>query len=338
VSFVRVSDANEQAVQEMTRYQQALRKQEQGLELTGYEQAMLEYEATKHLYENETWEREQERRANEWNEREGELTGYDCKACKNRGYFNVYNGTSIAVAECECMKIRRALLNLKNSGLESAVREKTFESFKCENELQTQMKQKAKAWLEAQGFESGCASYAHCVQAQPAQASRLWLMFCGRQSGVGKTHLCTAVCGVLLKNGVEVVYMTYRDDIPKIKRYATDEQEYSRLMDKWKECEVLYIDDLFKGKTTDADISILFELVDYRNRNDLRTIISTELSPQELMAKDEALGGRIVHKCGEFVVVIPKNAKHNYRARAFASGGNKERDTRQDIRLPYKDN
>jgi len=314
VGFVRVGDVTDSAMRELRRYEQALKKQEQGIELSGYEQALIDYEKNKHLYENESWEQEQERRAREWNEREGELQGYDCKACKNRGYFNMFNGTSIAHCPCECTKVRLALLNLKNSGLESAVREKTFESFRCENELQTQMKNKAQAWLETQDK---------------------WLLFAG-QSGVGKTHLCTAVCGVLLKNGVEVVYMTYRDDIPKIKRHATDEQEYSRMMDKWQECEVLYIDDLFKGKVTDADISILFELIDYRNRNDLRTIISTELSPQELMAKDEALGGRVVHKCGEFVVVVPKNAKHNYRAKAFASS--KEQETRQDIRLPYKDN
>jgi len=317
---MRVSDALDEAElgYGQARLQHINQKVEQGLELTGLEKAMLNYEQNKHLYENETNEQWCERQAKRYNEKEGELAGYDCKACKNRGNFEVVVEGMPAIRECECMKVRRALRLLKNSGLEQAVREKTFESFVCENELQKTMKNKAQSWLQSQNK---------------------WLMFSG-QSGVGKTHLCTAVCGVLLKNGVEVVYMTYRDDIPKIKRHATDDGEYNKLMDKWQECEVLYIDDLFKGKTTDADISILFELIDYRNRNNLRTIISTELSPAELMAKDEALGGRIIHKCGEFVIVIPKNARHNYRARAFAKPEPNNENTKlgkQSPRLPYKD-
>lgn len=257
-----------------------------------------------------------QRYADRMNSETGELTGYDCQLCKNRGEFwfvNEYD--ALGVCCCECQKVRESLRLIKASGLETAIEQNTFENFKTENELQKAMKSKA---LEYLGNDH--------------KQGNGWILYAG-QSGVGKTHLCTAICGKLLQQGTQVVYLTYRDEIPKLKRNTLDDRYYSQKMRLWQECAVLYIDDLFKGKITEVDINLLFELLDYRVRNRLRTIISTELSTQELIGIDEALGGRILQQCGKFVVQIAKDKAKNYRTRSVVA---KNTNT-QAPSLPYKD-
>ena len=83
----------------------------------------------------------------------------------------------------------------------------------------------------------------------------------------------------------------------------------------------MYIDDLFKTgkaddntvqKPTGADINAAFEIINYRYNNpSLLTIISSELSQDELIDIDEAIGGRIYEKSTAFS--IGKNRDRNYR-------------------------
>ena len=86
---------------------------------------------------------------------------------------------------------------------------------------------------------------------------------------------------------------------------------------------MLYIDDLFKTgkdkydavvKPSVADINYAFEIINYRYNNPkLLTIISSELSEEELLDIDEAIGGRIYERAKTFT--IAKNRDRNYRIR-----------------------
>ncbi|MDR1674676.1 MAG: hypothetical protein LBR54_04420, partial [Oscillospiraceae bacterium] len=129
----------------------------------------------------------------------------------------------------------------------------------------------------------------------------------------GKTHLCTAVCGKLLsKNSVN--YMRWRAETPRIKALANTEN-YAAELDILKKAEVLYIDDFFKGKVTEGDVNIAFDVLDYRYINDLRTVISTEKSIADLcrVPEAEAVSGRIIEKAKGFTVQISHNIGRNYR-------------------------
>ena len=145
----------------------------------------------------------------------------------------------------------------------------------------------------------------------------------------GKTHLCTAICREFLLSGKRVLYMLWRDEIGKIKeaaqgaKLADDSENLRQILDKYKTAEVLYIDDLFKtGKSQDninpkptaADINYAFEIINYRYNNpSLLTIISSELSEDELIDIDEALGGRIYERAK--AITIAKDRRRNYRIR-----------------------
>jgi DNA replication protein DnaC len=145
--------------------------------------------------------------------------------------------------------------------------------------------------------------------------------FLGGQSGAGKTHLCTAICREFLLAGKRVMYMLWRDEIVKLKAMVNDSDEYRELIDRYKHADVLYIDDLFKTgkdkdnivqKPTAADVNVAFEIINYRyNNHDLKTIISSECTEDELLDIDEAIGGRIYERAKTFT--IAKNRERNYR-------------------------
>ena len=90
-----------------------------------------------------------------------------------------------------------------------------------------------------------------------------------------------------------------------------NEPEYKSLISEYQKTEVLYIDDLFKSNPTEADIRIAFQLLDYRNRNRLCTVISSERMIDEIYKINPAIGGRIIEN--SIKINIPKDKRKDYR-------------------------
>lgn len=246
-------------------------------------------------------------KVDDWNRTPGnrhEEDGFDCKICKNKGTIaklvDLGNGSfTHCFADCLCVETRNSIMRMKRSGLKNIIKDYTFDKFEDLEPWQKAIKQAAVEY---------------------AKNPEGWFLLCG-QSGAGKTHLCTAVCREFLLAGRRVRYMLWRDDIVKIKGAVTDSEEYSRIIDQFKTVDVLYIDDLFKtGKAADnsvqkptgADINVAFEIINYRYNNpSLLTIISSELTEDELIDIDEAIGGRIYERAKAFT--IGKSRDRNYR-------------------------
>ena len=246
-------------------------------------------------------------KVDDWNKTAGnrnEEDGYNCKTCLNKGTIaklvDLGGGRySHCFADCQCVETRKSIMRMKRSGLKDIIKDYTFDKF-----IDTEPWQKS--------VKAAAMEYANKPEG--------WF-FLGGQSGAGKTHLCTAICREFLLAGKQVRYMLWRDDIVKIKGAVTDSEEYSKAIDKYKRVDVLYIDDLFKtGKTADnsiqkptaADINVAFEIINYRYNNpSLLTIISSELTEDELMDIDEAIGGRIYERAKS--ISIAKNRDRNYR-------------------------
>lgn len=245
-------------------------------------------------------------KANTINDTPGNLTGYDCPKCKNRGNIAIpKEDGGISIRECDCMRIRRCVWEMEKSGLKNIIREKTFEAYNDAEPWQKPLKAGAEAYAE-----------------NPAG----WLLFCG-QSGSGKTHLCTAVCRHRLLAGDEVRYMPWREKISEIKGMSLDNERRAEILKGFKSAQILYIDDFYKtGKAADgssnptgADIGIAFEIINHRYINHLPTIISTEKTPQDLVEIDEATGSRIIEMAGNNVYEISKDPKRNYRLRGVVT-------------------
>lgn len=227
----------------------------------------------------------------------GSLTGIDCPECLNRGYsFQVDESGRRYSVECSCMAARRNLWRIAASGLSDLVERYTFDSWKTPEPWQKMLLDRAKQYAERPDG---------------------WFAVCG-STGTGKSHICTAICGELMRRGMDVRYMLWRDIGTKLKASVTDPELYQTLIQPLKTARVLYIDDLFKtGKGTSpttADVNLAFEILNSRyNSSGLYTIISTEMSVDELMDTDEAVGGRIYERTKRNGNCINLAGKRNWR-------------------------
>ena len=52
--------------------------------------------------------------------------------------------------------------------------------------------------------------------------------------GGGKSHLSFAIANALMKEGVGVIYMGYRESIMKIKQNVMNMDEYEKIMSRYK--------------------------------------------------------------------------------------------------------
>lgn len=229
---------------------------------------------------------------------------YHCEKCNDLGGFDIQRDGYIFWQECSCMKVRKALYRLKNSGLGEMLKLYTFDKYKVEFDWQKDAYEKAKNFVNGKDK---------------------WFFISG-QSGAGKSHLCTAISKELLINQQKSFrFMQWLDDGNRLKRNAMDSELFDNLISELKTVEVLYIDDFFKSenntKPTPADIKLANEILNYRyntartSKERLITIISTERTIEQLLEYDEALAGRIMEmsKPNSFVQIIGK--EKNYRLR-----------------------
>lgn len=223
---------------------------------------------------------------------------YKCEQCKDTGYIVIPQEISQPIMkQCQCLKEEKIERQWRNSGIDPNNNEQTFGNFTIHNEVSKRCKDTAiKYFRDFRDIEND---------------RRNSLLLCG-QSGCGKTHLTIALGKNLINKGVSVVYMPYRDTITKIKHNILDNEYYRKQLSKYQNCQVLLIDDLFKGKINDSDINIMFEIINYRYMNHKPTIISSEFTVGRMLNFDEAVGSRIYEMCRDYVVQI-EGKENNYR-------------------------
>ena len=237
------------------------------------------------------------------------LDGYDCPLCLNRGHTSEledYGGNyNIMLRFCACRRVRENLATLRRNGLDRLAETCTLESYKVTEPWQETVMERAKAYLGAM-----------------RRGEKPWFFF-GGASGCGKTHICTALAVMLLREGHPMQYMLWRDESTRIKGLVND-SAYAREVEKFKRVPLLYIDDLFKTgrsesqsrqRPTAADINLAFEIISARYNYRLPTIISSESLLSEIYDFDQAVCGRIKEMCGRFYLNIRDDGAKNYRMR-----------------------
>jgi hypothetical protein len=111
--------------------------------------------------------------------------------------------------------------------------------------------------------------------------------------------------------------MLWGDDITAIKQAVTNAEQYEKLMSNVKNAGVLYIDDFFKTRSgegiSNADVNTTFKIINHRYNEQLPTVISSELSINEIATIDEALGSRIAEMTRTHKIYISKDKNKNQR-------------------------
>lgn len=227
-----------------------------------------------------------------------------CAVCGGDGWILHEGQDGYRSSEkCQCRIAQEAERRIRNSGLSQVLDGWTFDAFKAEQPFQQMMKDTSLRY--AKHIMDGGTS---------------WL-FMGGQVGSGKSHLCTAVCGELLKHGKSVRYMRWLTDVGHLKGIVNEREAFEEDIAKYKTAQVLYVDDLFKmqhlqgqrPRPTEADIKVAFELFDYRYADRKPTIITSEWFMPELMVVDAGTFSRMYEMVKGYLVEITPGKGKNWR-------------------------
>lgn len=234
--------------------------------------------------------------------------GIECGNCFNKEWIMDYHFASVGywstyVRPCPCTTKRKSMRDKKRSGL-NASGKYTFDNYRTQYEWQKGIKEQALAFLD--DVEDGG-----------------WF-FIGGQSGAGKTHICTAIADACIAQGRKAKYMIWSEEYNRLKGLiASDPEKYQAEMKHLTSVPVLLIDDLFKGgknengkfrPPTEADIKGAFGIINARYNNPRSiTIISSERMLNEICDLDNAIGGRIAERAGDYIINLPANNSFNYR-------------------------
>lgn len=226
---------------------------------------------------------------------------YECEKCHDTEWILTADENGIEYAKpCECRARKTAIRLMASSGISVEDLKKGFADFETFNE---------NGLIVAK--QTAIRYYQRFFKTRDTRHNSLLL--CGA-SGRGKTTLGMAVANNLINQCVGVRYMPYRDEMTKLKQEITDELTYKDHMWRLKTASVLFIDDMLKGKVTESDVNILYEIINYRYLERLPLIISTEKFSNDLLDFDEAIGSRILEMCKGYVVSFDRSIP-NYRLR-----------------------
>lgn len=206
------------------------------------------------------------------------------------------------VAEpCKCREQKYYSRILEHSGISEAFKSKTVREYKPKDKSQEQARSTVIEYISNFDAIRSDRNNSIALLGQP---------------GSGKTHLTIATANELLRRGVGVLYMQYREVITQLKQVIVDDTEYQVQMNKYKSAPVLLIDDLFKGATRDGKINesemrIMFELINHRYLKQLPLLVSSEFFMDRLIDYDDATGSRIIEMCkGRIVELKGKELNH----------------------------
>ena len=188
---------------------------------------------------------------------------YKCNICKDKEWiFRVDERGCEYARKCKCWERNTALRLMARSGISEDDMQKGFKDFNTFDE-QGLIFAKNTAIKYFKDFE------------EIRESRHNSILLCGA-SGRGKTTLGMAIANNLMQKRTGVRYMPYRDEVTKLKQVITDDYTYNEHINQLKTAKVLFIDDLLKGKITESDVNILYEIINYRYLERLPVIISTE--------------------------------------------------------------
>lgn len=210
---------------------------------------------------------------------------YECAACSDTGFLP---NTKM----CSCMKRALVLAGFRSSGLGNLIDRQSFDNFsldyyKNDRDAFERMKHNAEIIRKyAEGFT--------------LNGDNMLLM---GGTGLGKTHLSTAMARIIIEKGFDVLY----ESAPNIfgdfeyDRFKSGYNETSSHSDRYFECELLIIDDLGTENSTQFTNSCLYHLLNTRLNRGLATVVNTNLTQSELLSR---YGDRITSRLlGEYRIL-----------------------------------
>lgn len=196
---------------------------------------------------------------------------YECTQCNDTGY--------VGIRMCSCM--RRALVEagMQSSGMLSLLQRQSFENFS----LDYYRDGERSAVVMPQNYEN-LYQYAHEFSMEEGTKPPSSLLFLGG-TGLGKTHLSTAIARVVIERGYDVFYNSAVGMISdfEVRRFGNGlASEGSDDTSRYIECDLLIIDDLGTEVVNQFTLSCLYYVINTRLNLTKPTIVSTNLMNADL--------------------------------------------------------
>ncbi len=240
-----------------------------------------------------------EKRNNELIERRGKLleaygfcadytdVHYDCERCGDTGFVDTHM--------CECMKRALVRAGYESSGLGRLIGKQTFENFELkyyptENRCSERVKTYLRILREfAEGFSSDTYNN--------------FLLMGG--TGLGKTHLSTALAQKVIERGHDVLYVsavTLMSDFESNRFGNTALSASANDVQRYFSCDLLIIDDLGTEVVNKFTQSCLYEVINTRINSARCTVINTNLTSSEINSLyTERIASRLL---GEYLPML----------------------------------
>lgn len=194
---------------------------------------------------------------------------YECKKCGDTGF--------IENTMCSCMREALTLAGIENSGFASLIREQRFDNFSLDY-----YKSNLKSYNLMANHLQTLKDYVETFS--PITSKSILLM---GGTGLGKTHLSSAVARGVIEKGFDVFYTGAIDlfstfETDRFKNYAGGANE---LIERYFESDLLIIDDLGTEMINSFSVSVLFNLLNDRLSRKKPTLISTNLLKEDIQNK-----------------------------------------------------
>lgn len=189
---------------------------------------------------------------------------YDCKDCKDTGYVDG--------RKCHCLRQKEIRILYQQSHLDRLLENNRFEVMST-------------SYYKGEDLEHFEGAVRTCRKFLKHFNSDYENLFFYGTVGTGKSFLSICTAGELLKQGYSVLYFSSSSLFETISSYVFGQDkkaEYHSFLDDLYGCDALVIDDLGTEMTNNFVSAQLFSLLNERDLRRKSTMISTNLSLQEL--------------------------------------------------------
>lgn len=211
---------------------------------------------------------------------------YECPLCSDTGFVDC--------KMCVCMKKKLTEAAFESSGVANLLRTQTFENFSLDY-----YKDNQQALQRNKTIYERMKEYAETFK--PGVTGNLILF---GATGLGKTHLSSAVAGAVIAGGFDVYYTTAVGMLSDFeqKRFgnssgAANEAETAR----YYESDLLVIDDLGTEVNNQFTSSVLYDVINTRLNRSKATLISSNLLKDEFRSRyTDRITSRVF---GEYIIL-----------------------------------
>lgn len=202
----------------------------------------------------------------------------NCTKCSDTGYV----GSTL----CKCVLKRAKELSFAGLSAVMPINESKFENFSLDYYSGENKEAMEKIFISLK-------EYAENISLK----SQSLLLF--GETGLGKTHLSLAIAGAALEKGLGVVYSPVQNLIQKLEKEHFSYNSDTPILDDVLECDLLIMDDLGTEFSTAYSQSLIYNIINTRILTAKPTIISTNLTMEELANKyHNRVASRIIGSYG----------------------------------------